>query len=230
MHVLVRADSMYQPWLCRLCLQDLGNSLVGCRAVRWVQMTYTLHGRVWKQSLRVSLEACFNNYLWKHRRCQVCRAGTYADLEQCVTCQAGTYNDATSANCKPCPLNTYMEDEGQTACTSCPAFTSTAGTTSAQSLASCVCNAGYFGQAQICSPCPLGTYSDQPGASSCKQCAPFSNTTARGNSKQDQCLCVAGAALCEHLLLASRHLLESCWFKVMLVCLHACAADSWPDV
>lgn len=88
-----------------------------------------------------------------------CKAGNFSERGDgdCKPCPAGTYSDEDGARrCKECSSSSYANGTGNTHCTPCPPFTIAVG--NPVSLASCVCNGGYYnpmGQpGQPCLPCP----------------------------------------------------------------------------
>eukprot|EP00736_Rhodelphis_marinus_P010966 Rmarinus@m.24106 len=55
-----------------------------------------------------------------------------------------------------------------------------------------ICPPGYFCDGVSPSPCPLGTYSPQPGqsaSSGCSQCPVFSSTSSEGSTSRGDCIC-----------------------------------------
>ena len=127
------------------------------------------------------------------RYCLPCDVGATLRNGRCVPCELGYYYDRKLLTCKMCPLDTYMDSVGQTACTACPINTGTSKRTGSRSVASCSCVAGYIrlGQAS-CQQCPMGKYSDVDGSLTCKTCAPFTNTSSVGSDRESLCLCNPG--------------------------------------
>ena len=59
----------------------------------------------------------------------------------------------------------------------------------------CECNPGYYLNNGKCVACSVGTYQDEKGQASCKQCPDNSTTTGSGASSISKCKCNAGFAL-----------------------------------
>jgi hypothetical protein len=94
--------------------------------------------------------------------------------DTCVLCPAGKFKaDSGSAECTDCAANTYSENVGATAsstCNSCPANSqSVLGSTA---TTSCVCNVGFTGpNGGTCLVCVAGGYKDSIGSAACTDCA-----------------------------------------------------------
>lgn len=101
--------------------------------------------------------------------CTQCPAGKQSRNNQCVDADAGYY--ASLGVEIACPPGTYSAP-GSTACTRCPAGTSSA----------------VIG-ASSCTPCLAGTYSASLGATSCTPCAQgtYSTSTGRTTACSTQC-------------------------------------------
>ncbi|KAG1655091.1 hypothetical protein FOA52_004231 [Chlamydomonas sp. UWO 241] len=90
----------------------------------------------------------------------------------CAVCVQGEYQDEPGRSyCEPCPSLAFDTGAG-------PIFTATTtASTGSDSEGSCLCPAGFAGpqtnsaQAQSCSPCAPGYYSDSLGALECPVCA-----------------------------------------------------------
>jgi len=94
-----------------------------------------------------------------------------------LMCQPGTFSDVVSGHktCSPCAVGKFSAGQiwgsefATTACTDCPAFTSSP--VGSESAFNCTCDAGYTGQnGQACRACAPGTYKNQSGPHQCLQC------------------------------------------------------------
>ena len=112
--------------------------------------------------------------------CAPCPAGTYStqplasSVSTCQLCPKGTYSNATAAasldTCLPCPPNSFGAVAGAanaSQCQGCPAHS--VAPTGAQSIAACVCQAGYYAAVAggACTPCPAGSYCTQGAINQC---------------------------------------------------------------
>lgn len=163
--------------------------------------------------------------------CVSCAAGQYLDQDSlnCTACPAGSssfeYTNASSAldclcqpgfenaptACAECALGFFKESLQNTSCHECPSNSYTVSTGS-DSVAACVCNAGYFPVGddlyfEECVQCHAGTYKSEladaacltcpedhycpEGAVSPLSCPPFSSATNASQSVTD-CLCHVG--------------------------------------
>jgi len=147
--------------------------------------------------------------------CLQCRAGTFsaAGASFCSTCPAGSSSVAGSASCacdkgffgetgyttsepcQVCPINTYASSTASTSCTPCPAGYYTVGPSNTSPGACLPCSAGKFttGTGDDCASCPRGTYSANPGSSSCTPCPAGRDTVNAGSTDSLACvLCPPG--------------------------------------
>jgi hypothetical protein len=136
-----------------------------------------------------------------------------ADGAACGACPRGTYKDVIgSSSCMPCAIGRYIDRMGATVCLHCPEGSSTLQAES-DSIADCVCSAGYTGLEGQCQACPKGkfkpnqgsedcawctvdTYSDFSAATACSQCPVYSTNYIVGSlnrswDRQD-CKCFPG--------------------------------------
>ncbi|KAK7480215.1 hypothetical protein BaRGS_00028491, partial [Batillaria attramentaria] len=105
-------------------------------------------------------------------------------------CGLGHYLDTSTGVCTACALGTYLDVLGETGsstsspCKTCPSGLTTPGE-GAQSETDCKTNClfgRYFNYTTgQCELCPVGFYSENPGAFYCEAC-PFDETTAREGS------------------------------------------------
>eukprot|EP00698_Gefionella_okellyi_P022509 TRINITY_DN7475_c0_g1_i1.p1 TRINITY_DN7475_c0_g1~~TRINITY_DN7475_c0_g1_i1.p1 ORF type:complete len:1793 (+),score=192.77 TRINITY_DN7475_c0_g1_i1:63-5441(+) len=112
--------------------------------------------------------------------CSECTAGTYSPstgAKSCTGCVAGTYSVVIGAQnasvCIPCSPGTYSAQPAgpsEDVCTPCVPGFATAG-------------AGLTAQ----TPCQLGTFQNQSGASFCYQCNPGTATTFIAATSQQNC-------------------------------------------
>lgn len=132
--------------------------------------------------------------------------------------------------CSACPVNTFQNKSGMTACVLCDAFAQSA--EASPSHTSCVCNAGFFEQSYdtgACEVCIPGKYKDvvDDTVLVCTQCPPNSESFP-GSPGITSCQCSPGfegelggpcesCALGKYKLLAGDSLCEEC------------AADSYSD-
>lgn len=140
----------------------------------------------------------------------LCNAGsTGVPGGPCQACEAGKYKDAIgTSECVSCGVDTYS-DAKQAQCTQCPAHSHTQGTH--DGITSCVCDAGYQREGDVCNPCPTGTHKPSVGNTMCEACAPDTyqdltsqtsckacrseSSSVSGSTSQSSCLCNAGYLL-----------------------------------
>ena len=130
--------------------------------------------------------------------CSDCDSGSYsgASSSSCTACAAGKYfilsttsNEAEA--CSTCLAGSYSTDPGSLECTTC-----LAGSYSGASSSSCTaCAAGkYFilsttsNEAEACSTCPLGTYSESAGPLICTNCLDEETNFATGSTSASSCV------------------------------------------
>ena len=124
-------------------------------------------------------------------------------------CSAGHYNTGGPGLCAPCSIGSYKDVAGDMTCTTCPDGGSTVGLGStnrrnctAPANAEVVgqgfsCSPGYYGPADACVPCPLGSFKAEAGdAIGCKTCesavGPGSRTEGIASSSVADCVCRSG--------------------------------------
>ena len=111
-------------------------------------------------------------------------------------CAAGQYME--SGTCTSCPVDTYQDNANfmGTACTACPAGSSTLGATGSTTSTACKCNAGYYGpDGGTCSACGVDTYKATTGSAACTACSANSGTNGViGATSAGNCVCVPGHA------------------------------------
>ena len=112
-------------------------------------------------------------YYFPATTCKNCAAGQYSTqigLTYCLNCAAGQYSSMYGATyCFSCPAGTYSADVRRTSsCLQCPA-----GKYSSVGASVCTisCPAGSFlATPDLCSICPIGTYSSKSFSTLCVQC------------------------------------------------------------
>ena len=96
----------------------------------------------------------------------------YTDV--CTLCSAGTYykvNTATTGACTACPKGYYMPSANlDKACVRCTRGYSTSSTGSKSASSCYICPAGTAEYTGTCSRCGMGSYQDEPGQTTCKDC------------------------------------------------------------
>jgi len=122
-------------------------------------------------------------------------SGTHGNTSRCI-CNAGYYDidlSSNQASCDGCPEDTYNPapgSESSGACIACPDVQHYSLPASPSQL-NCTCNAGFSGDAQLCTPCPNHTYAtlDDDVCISC----PTGTFTRPGcdPTSLDVCLCPA---------------------------------------
>ena len=100
-------------------------------------------------------------------------------ISECL-CRPGFYLEA--GTCQPCPLLHYKSHEGDGACLSCPALT----TSLVPGSTACVCTAGHTrDDSGVCVECESGTFKPHSGDGACSPCL-------NGTSTPLDCLCFPG--------------------------------------
>ena len=124
--------------------------------------------------------------------CFECPAGTTkpgnGPQETCSNCPPGTASTATglSSPCPPCLRATYQPTEGSTSCIPCGPGMTNGGPGSSQ--------------AELCTPCPLGTYKTAEGYDpvtdgGCTVCAGNMTTAFVQATQAEDCACPTGQGL-----------------------------------
>jgi hypothetical protein len=92
-------------------------------------------------------------------------------------------------------LGTYKEEVGPSACTACPAESTTAAA-GATAVTLCLCGYGWTGiietGADICTACDVGTYKPGIGPWECSDCPADSSTALPGSPGIGSCQCIPG--------------------------------------
>ncbi|XP_060924865.1 signal peptide, CUB and EGF-like domain-containing protein 2 isoform X4 [Limanda limanda] len=95
---------------------------------------------------------------------------------KCVRCSVGTYYDAEQGRCVLCHAGTYQGEEGQTSCEVCPGpeGREVSKVVGARNMSECggQCSPGQYSHDGFipCLPCPLGTYQQEVGRTTCFPC------------------------------------------------------------
>ena len=157
--------------------------------------------------------------------CKECEAGYSCKNGIKNACSAGTYSIQSSSTCEICPAghscpgssdkilcseNGYQDEEGQASCKTCPEgyYVSDDKTACNVCLAGHYCTGNgtktqcpkgaYSSQGAVeCIKCPVGTYSDTPGATDLTTCKNCSTGTYSDSQGADSCsLCSSKTANC----------------------------------
>ncbi|XP_038061479.1 neurogenic locus notch homolog protein 2-like [Patiria miniata] len=117
----------------------------------------------------------------------------------CVHCGPGTFLTTSivqelDLECRPCPTNTYQDQEKQTECKACPNGMVTNGK-GACNLTECYvqCTEGtYYERSDVigenqCEPCPINTYNPTKGMDYCVSCPEGMVTDGMGASHETEC-------------------------------------------
>ena len=151
---------------------------------------------------------CEPGYTPEGTQCVQCGTGTYKPHNgnsSCVPCPATSTSPTASTAfaactcnagfrsndgaCEVCPANAFSAGGESitiaTACTSCPAASSSAAESGA--ITDCTCNAGYVRDDDTCNACAAGTYLN----SNCIPCPPNSGSPS-ASASVSECTCIAG--------------------------------------
>jgi len=112
----------------------------------------------------------------------------------CSNCAKGTFQSGYV--CKPCPVDTYQDQQGSTSCKICPVGTKTSKEGS-RSITSCQvpCPEGAYSSTgyrdvdesiESCRRCPEGSYQSLKGQSSCSLC-PKGGDSETGSTTKEAC-------------------------------------------
>ncbi|XP_052092487.1 sushi, von Willebrand factor type A, EGF and pentraxin domain-containing protein 1-like [Mytilus californianus] len=120
---------------------------------------------------------------WLEYNCPLGQVPTYNDDGTCVGCFPGQYLD--NDDCLDCSKGYYQDKAYQINCEKCPSNQSTESTRST-SKNDCqdVCQPGTYSNTGIvpCSPCPLGHYQHDYGATVCLSCPLHTFTLSTGSN------------------------------------------------
>lgn len=134
--------------------------------------------------------------------CTSCGQGMYAGatgataLSQCVACPTGKYSNESTATCTGCPEGKYGSLVAPTsvlsACTACPAGTSS--TAGSSSVSTCfACPAGTYSNEVVltCTGCPEGKYGSLVAATSVENCTAcgINFFSPAQSTSRDACVC-----------------------------------------
>ncbi|XP_070554221.1 sushi, von Willebrand factor type A, EGF and pentraxin domain-containing protein 1-like [Ptychodera flava] len=150
-------------------------------------------------------------------KCQACAKGWYQDIEastsckrcpaemstkrtrssslsDCINlCRPGTYSQTGLATCNSCPIGTYQDNYGSTACVACEdgLTTWTWGAVSAD-FCRAECTAGTYSDTGYtpCVSCSRGSYQPMPRSTDCIQCNAGLTTFEEGAADVQYCLAV----------------------------------------
>lgn len=96
-------------------------------------------------------------------------------------CPAGKIPNGNK--CKNCPAGTFNPDQGATRCQSCPSGkTSNAGATSCHFINKCPAGTYMERATGVCHLCPINTFSNRAGRTSCTNCPSGTHTTTTGST------------------------------------------------
>ncbi|KAL3870903.1 hypothetical protein ACJMK2_038934 [Sinanodonta woodiana] len=114
----------------------------------------------------------------------------FLDVDRCRTCSAGMKYNVTTDSCQICPLHTYKDYDGLSACTSCPSGHITL-ETGRKYVNECIelCPAGTFSAATVvpCTQCPVGSYQSLIGQKTCITCPDGKSTNSSGSTSEAAC-------------------------------------------
>eukprot|EP00727_Mastigamoeba_balamuthi_P012021 m51a1_g7441 hypothetical protein (2024) ;mRNA; f:79303-86365 len=123
-----------------------------------------------------------------------CECVEHAERYNASHCQCSAGHQASGNTCVECPLNTFKAGPGFGQCTPCAADASTL-STGATGRASCLCNAGYGGDASqeggVCTQCTSGLFKPV-GNGQCSACPEGATSTTPGSTNKSDCVCNAG--------------------------------------
>eukprot|EP00727_Mastigamoeba_balamuthi_P012016 m51a1_g7437 hypothetical protein (1004) ;mRNA; r:63978-70807 len=123
-----------------------------------------------------------------------CECVEHAERYNASHCQCSAGYQASGNTCVECPLNTFKAGPGFGQCTPCAADASTL-STGATGRASCLCNAGYGGDASqeggVCTQCTPGLFKPF-GNGQCSACPLGATSTTPGSTNRSDCVCNAG--------------------------------------
>eukprot|EP00794_Sanderia_malayensis_P006970 gene6970-7755_t len=110
--------------------------------------------------------------------------------QQCAPCPAGEFKNLTTGTCQKCSPGTFQPKEGSTSCTPCP-HGSTTVTNDMKNETSCrkICQPGEYSENGL-SPCtasPPGTYTEGERQTSSTPCPTGTTTVIPGASSRFQC-------------------------------------------
>ncbi|XP_022105727.1 sushi, von Willebrand factor type A, EGF and pentraxin domain-containing protein 1-like [Acanthaster planci] len=122
----------------------------------------------------------------------------------CIYCGQGTFHTMSADvegeyECRPCPVNTYQDQAGQTACIMCPYGLVTNGH-GASDVSECheQCGAGEYHvvsditEDMSCEPCPLNWYNPGDGVDYCLPCPDGLVTNKTGATHKTDCYLLCG--------------------------------------
>ena len=124
-----------------------------------------------------------------------------ASSTDCIACEPGEFAASTGqAVCQPCPDGSYSDQAGMSECTKCPVgYTGRVAPASRAGVdfACQACAAGTYsaiaGSVNACLECERGTYQDGIGQNTCKPCPRGTVTTVPGATSLEDCVkCGAG--------------------------------------
>lgn len=107
-----------------------------------------------------------------------CNAGYEDRGGTCTACDAGTYAPSQNSTCQPCAPSTWTASLASLSCAACPEHSGST-VTGSTSVQSCVCAAGYAGEAGECTICAAGTF-HAAGTTTCTSCGADTYSGADG--------------------------------------------------
>lgn len=121
--------------------------------------------------------------------CEACPDNTTSlqasDANTDCVCNSG-YTGPDGGPCQACAAGKFKATSGSSECTDC------ADNSQSDAGASvCLCNAGFYADANDCQQCDGGTYKDTPGSESCTSCPTNTHSTPASDHVTD-CTCNTG--------------------------------------
>ena len=125
--------------------------------------------------------------------CTMCPPGTFlsmpgqSDIKSCEDCPKGYFSSHGSGECTLCETGDYQDTVGQSTCHSCPAGTyqDSIGKTSADDCIMCPIGSISSVGSKYCTPCSLGQFQNETGATLCHNCSAgqYQNVTGERDCK-----------------------------------------------
>lgn len=190
-YVYMRSVDLYWPcdqlyWSNDFTIRELritysDNSCASCPANTFNSFNTT--------SKDISTCWCVPGSYYASSKCNLCERGKFWSSGQCSNCPAGTFSNVSGATnssaCAACLPGTYSA-AGSSACTPCPANSSSPSSSTA--IAACRCPQGFTGpDAGVCVACVAGKYKSATGSVACTSCAAGTFSASDGASECALC-------------------------------------------